>query len=129
MADSKMSAEHLNLESATAKTVERNESQIHPFKQTDELPTLLDVTVEKQDDDLNQYLKGLRLHFTTAAFVYSPKACSFTEKSSSLCLCLFLTNLEIPIVTTALVGITNDLGGFDKSSWIISAYLLGYVGL
>lgn len=43
-------------------------------------------------------------------------------------MCLFLTNLEIPIVTTALVGITTDLGGFDRANWITSAYLLGYVG-
>ncbi|KAI4189457.1 MAG: hypothetical protein LQ348_003790 [Seirophora lacunosa] len=73
--------------------------------------TLMD-SAEKQDEESAGHLKGLRLHFTTAA----------------LCLCLFLTNLEIPIVTTALVGITDDLGGFDRSSWIISAYLLGYVG-
>ena len=41
---------------------------------------------------------------------------------------LFLVNLEIPIVTTSLVAITNDLHSFDQISWIISAYLLGYVG-
>ncbi|KAF3001622.1 hypothetical protein E8E14_007659 [Neopestalotiopsis sp. 37M] len=46
-----------------------------------------------------------------------------------LCMCLFLTNLEIPIVTTALVDITSELGGFNKASWIISAYLLGYSGV
>ena len=45
-----------------------------------------------------------------------------------LSLCLFLVNLEIPIVTTSLVAITNDLQHFDLSSWIISAYLLGYAG-
>lgn len=44
-------------------------------------------------------------------------------------MCLFLTNLEIPIVTTALVGMTMDLGGFSQINWIISAYLLGYVGM
>ena len=43
-------------------------------------------------------------------------------------MCLFLVNLEIPIVTTSLVAITNDLHSFDQISWIISAYLLGYVG-
>lgn len=43
-------------------------------------------------------------------------------------MCLFLTNLEIPIVTTALIDITTDLGGFDHVNWITSAYLLGYVG-
>ncbi|KAF2449395.1 MFS general substrate transporter [Karstenula rhodostoma CBS 690.94] len=40
---------------------------------------------------------------------------------------LFLTNLEIPIVTTSLVSITGDLGGFDNVGWVISSYLLGYV--
>ena len=39
-----------------------------------------------------------------------------------------LANLEIPIVITALVGITDDLGGFQRASWIVAAYLLGYVG-
>ena len=43
-------------------------------------------------------------------------------------MCLFLTNLEIPIATTALVAITEDFGGFSKASWVISSYLLGYVG-
>lgn len=42
---------------------------------------------------------------------------------------LFLTNLEIPIVTTSLVAITNDFGRFDNVGWIISSYLLGYVGM
>ncbi|KAF2009361.1 MFS multidrug transporter-like protein [Aaosphaeria arxii CBS 175.79] len=46
-----------------------------------------------------------------------------------LALSLFLTNLEIPIVTTSLVAITNDLGQFDKIEWVISSYLLGYVGV
>jgi MFS family permease len=42
---------------------------------------------------------------------------------------LFLTNLEIPIVTTSLVAITNDFGRFDDIGWVISSYLLGYVGV
>ncbi|KAF2177889.1 major facilitator superfamily transporter [Zopfia rhizophila CBS 207.26] len=45
-----------------------------------------------------------------------------------LCLCLFLSTLESTVVGTALVAITNDLGGFRSSSWIISAYLLTYTG-
>lgn len=51
-----------------------------------------------------------------------------SQQIHRLCMCLFLTNLEIPIVTTALVDITSELGGFNKASWIISAYLLGYSG-
>ncbi|PWY83834.1 MFS general substrate transporter [Aspergillus sclerotioniger CBS 115572] len=46
-----------------------------------------------------------------------------------LCLSLFLTNLEIPIVSTALVSITEELQGMDKVYWITTAYMLGYVGL
>lgn len=41
---------------------------------------------------------------------------------------LFLSNLEIPVVTTALVGISDELGGFRKASWVSTSYLLGYAG-
>ncbi|PSN69770.1 MFS general substrate transporter [Corynespora cassiicola Philippines] len=47
---------------------------------------------------------------------------------ASLAMALFLTNLEIPIVTTSLVAITNDFGRFDSVGWVISSYLFGYVG-
>ncbi|KAL3458394.1 MFS general substrate transporter [Aspergillus heterothallicus] len=60
-----------------------------------------------------QYLTGTRLYGVTA----------------TLCLCLFLTNLEVPIVSTALVGIAGDLGGLEKIYWITTAYLLGYGGV
>lgn len=43
-------------------------------------------------------------------------------------MCLFLTNLEIPIVVTSIVSITSDIGGHDKVYWIIASYMLGYVG-
>ncbi|GKZ24445.1 hypothetical protein AbraIFM66951_010463 [Aspergillus brasiliensis] len=59
------------------------------------------------------YIQGARLHTITAA----------------LAVCLFLTNLEIPIVTTALVRITGELGGLNKIYWITTAYMLGYAGL
>ena len=49
--------------------------------------------------------------------------------SDSLSLALFLVNMEIPIVTTSIVGITNDLKGFSQSSWLATAYLLTYVGM
>lgn len=41
---------------------------------------------------------------------------------------LSLTTLEITIVSTSLVAITNDLHGFSQSSWVITAYLLTYFG-
>ncbi|KAJ5622005.1 MFS general substrate transporter [Penicillium herquei] len=61
----------------------------------------------------DQYLTGVRLYGVTA----------------TLCLCLFLTNLEVPIVSTSLVGIAGDLGGLEKIYWITIAYLLGYGGV
>lgn len=41
---------------------------------------------------------------------------------------MFLTNLEVPVVITALVSITNDLSGFENVGWVVASYLLGYVG-
>ncbi|KAL5041369.1 hypothetical protein BDW71DRAFT_217899 [Aspergillus fruticulosus] len=64
-------------------------------------------------EETRQYIKGARLHAIVAA----------------LCLCLFLTNLEIPIVSTALISITSELGGLGKIYWITTAYMLGYVGV
>ncbi|RAH86595.1 MFS general substrate transporter, partial [Aspergillus japonicus CBS 114.51] len=73
-----------------------------------------DATAPNGDlDATTPYLHGARLHVITA----------------TLCLCLFLTNLEIPIVTTSLVSITTELGGLNKISWISTAYMLGYAGV
>ena len=47
----------------------------------------------------------------------------------SLFLSLFLANFEISIVATSLVAITDHLHGFNKNSWIVTAYLVGYTGL
>ena len=41
---------------------------------------------------------------------------------------MFIVNLEVPVVITALVAITDDLGGFENIGWVIASYLLGYVG-
>lgn len=43
-----------------------------------------------------------------------------------LCVGIFLVNLEISIVSTSLVSITNDLKHFSQTSWIVTAYLLTY---
>ncbi|KNG88688.1 hypothetical protein ANOM_003111 [Aspergillus nomiae NRRL 13137] len=61
----------------------------------------------------DQYITGIRLHLITA----------------SLFMCLFLTNLEIPIVNTSSFSITREIGGLDKVYWVIAAYMLGYVGV
>ncbi|KAI1307148.1 putative multidrug resistance protein fnx1 [Xylaria venustula] len=47
----------------------------------------------------------------------------------AIAIIMFLVNLEVPVVITALVSITSDLKGFDNVSWVVASYLLGYVGV
>ncbi|KAL2847111.1 major facilitator superfamily domain-containing protein [Aspergillus pseudodeflectus] len=46
----------------------------------------------------------------------------------SVSIAIFLPNLEVSIVSTALVTITNDLQGFSKTGWVVVAYLVTYTG-
>lgn len=39
---------------------------------------------------------------------------------------MFLVNIEVTIVSTSLVAITNDLGGYDQTGWLVSGYLATY---
>ncbi|RYC58927.1 hypothetical protein CHU98_g7291 [Xylaria longipes] len=47
----------------------------------------------------------------------------------AIAIIMFLVNLEVPVVITALVSITSDLQGFENVAWVVASYLLGYVGL
>ncbi|KAJ8132387.1 hypothetical protein O1611_g1236 [Lasiodiplodia mahajangana] len=47
----------------------------------------------------------------------------------AIAIIMFLVNLEVPVVITALVAITNELQGFDDVGWVVASYLLGYVGV
>ncbi|KAJ2998822.1 hypothetical protein NUW58_g206 [Xylaria curta] len=47
----------------------------------------------------------------------------------AIAIIMFLVNLEIPVVITALVAITDDLRGFENAGWVVASYLLGYVGV
>ena len=41
---------------------------------------------------------------------------------------MFLSSLEVTIVSTTLVTITDDLESYSQASWIITTYLLTYTG-
>lgn len=60
----------------------------------------------------NCYITGWRLHCTTLGIVLS----------------LLLVNLEVTIVGTSLVAITESLQGFSETSWVVSSYLVTYMG-
>ncbi|KAI1351016.1 putative multidrug resistance protein fnx1 [Xylaria sp. FL0043] len=49
--------------------------------------------------------------------------------SVAIAIIMFLVNLEVPVIITALVSITNDLKGFENVAWVVASYLLGYVGI
>ncbi|KAL4778560.1 major facilitator superfamily domain-containing protein, partial [Aspergillus varians] len=78
------------------------------------------MEAQKEDDDIEStsetppdcFLHGLQLW-----------AVGF-----GLLLSLFLPSLEVSIVSTSLVSVTDDLHGFDQSTWVITAYLLTYTG-
>ncbi|KAL9618383.1 MAG: hypothetical protein Q9160_006891 [Pyrenula sp. 1 TL-2023] len=45
-----------------------------------------------------------------------------------LSMSIFLSALDITIISTSLVSITNDLQAFEDSSWIVTSYLVSYSG-
>ncbi|KAI7782563.1 hypothetical protein LA080_013199 [Diaporthe eres] len=71
------------------------------------------TNADGDDTPSYEYLQGLRFWLVT----------------TSLAVMVFMVNLEITVVTTSLVTISQELGGFDKSSWVVSGYLLGYVAV
>ncbi|TVY80405.1 MFS thioclapurine efflux transporter tcpA [Lachnellula suecica] len=108
MTDSTPTPSSLVIEGAS----EDVEKTPHPVQDNTRSPSDTEETALRVTDG-TVYLKGLQLHSVTVA----------------VALAIFLTNLEIPIVTTALISITNDLQGFNNVNWIITSYLLGYVGV
>ncbi|KAE8382490.1 major facilitator superfamily domain-containing protein [Aspergillus bertholletiae] len=45
-----------------------------------------------------------------------------------LMISLYLVNLEVTVVSTSLISITSDLDGFNKTSWIVTGFLITYTG-
>lgn len=68
------------------------------------------ISLQDQDRDGYNYITGWKSHVIMAA----------------LGLALFLVNLELTIIGTALVSITNDLNDFVRASWVVTAYLITY---
>lgn len=80
------------------------------------------------------YITGWRLHLTTIGYVNPTTDAVYScfsdaNENPRIALSLFLVNLEVTIVSTSLIAITNDLGGFNETSWIVSGYLITYTGM
>lgn len=61
----------------------------------------------------SQYTTGWKLHAITL----------------SLLVCMFIVQMESSITSTSALDITDDLGGYEKSSWLFTAYFLTYCGM
>ncbi|KAI0856091.1 MFS multidrug transporter-like protein [Xylaria cubensis] len=70
-------------------------------------------TSDNEFHDTKEYLQGRRLWLVSA----------------SLGVMMFMVTFEIPVVATSIVAITDDLGGVDNRSWLLTSYLLGYVAI
>jgi hypothetical protein len=64
------------------------------------------------DSTSTHYITGWRIRLITGGLVVA----------------LFIAMVEALIASTAVIAITDDLGGFDKSSWVFTAYLLTFCG-
>ena len=94
-----------------------------------------DATPEKTESPnqhVKVYLHGVRLWLVACTCVLPngiPKASILlTSIYCRLAIMVFQVVLEILIIPTSLVSVSNDIGGFDDLSWVISSYLLGRVG-
>jgi hypothetical protein len=66
-----------------------------------------------QDDDDSKYISGQKLYLINLGLIVS----------------IFIVQMESSIISTAVVDITDQLGGYEKSSWLFTAYLLSYCGM
>ena len=53
----------------------------------------------------------------------------FNNISFSVAMCMFLVNIEVSVVGTSLISITNDLHGFRQVSWVVTGYLITYTSM
>ena len=74
------------------------------------------------------YLKGWRLGFLALRLALC-KYSSSNRKADEFCsvaLLFFLVNIEVSIVGTSLISITDDLHGFKEGGWVVTGYLITY---
>lgn len=74
-----------------------------------------DAPVDGNDtaEDESQYIAGGKLYLINASLMIS----------------LFVVQLDSSIISTSVVSITDDLGGYDKSSWLFTAFLITFCGM
>ena len=89
-----------------------------------------DAQAIDESDASPKYITGWRLHVITIGYAFSFRHNykSILKVPFRLSLSMFLPNFEVSIVSTSLLTITNELKGFNHSSWVVDAYLITYTG-
>ena len=81
--------------------------------------------------DETVWVTGWRLH--TLSLRSAPKCHAAVLAADTLpfsvAMCMFLVNIEVSIVGTSLISITNDLHGFRQVGWVVTAYLITYTSM
>ncbi|TLD25534.1 hypothetical protein PspLS_05725 [Pyricularia sp. CBS 133598] len=90
---------------------------VNKVEKQDGVPKMQDIRADTTGNTPDEPLEkvfhtGWKLHALTAG----------------MCIGLLLSSLETTIVSTSLVSIVNQLQGFDKASWIVTAYLATNTG-
>jgi hypothetical protein len=80
-------------------------------------------------EDESECLQGWRLYFSLIGYELLDFIALQMLISHSLLTGLYLVNLEVTIVSTALIKITDDLDGFEKTSWVATGFLTTYTGI
>ncbi|GMF74536.1 unnamed protein product [Aspergillus oryzae var. brunneus] len=94
----------------------------------------INTVADKPTESQIVFPHGWRLCFVILGYVILaiPESSStFFAKSNfdpRLMICLYLVNMEVTIVSTSLIAITSDLNGFNKTSWIITGFLITFTG-
>ena len=81
--------------------------------------------------DETVWVTGWRLHFLSLRSAPRYHAANLEANSLpfSVAMCMFLVNIEVSIVGTSLISITNDLHGFRQVGWVVTAYLITYTSM
>jgi MFS family permease len=77
----------------------------------DAVATSQDAVATPEDE--SKYITGTKLYLINTALIVS----------------IFIAQLDSSIVSTAVVDITDQLGGYEKSSWLFTAYLITFCGM
>jgi hypothetical protein len=86
------------------------------------------AVIETKTPTEHEYITGWRFVVVTCVLVPLPQHHDVKLRYRSLGLAVYLVTMEASIVATTLVPIADDLHAFDRTSWIVTAYLLTYTG-